>query len=100
MPEYAISTQSGAGWPAPAAGALSRHLAPRSLPYEIVDDSDVLVLRIAGATVTVSWELADSWYVDIEGSPSAEWADSVASEIAGRLGQATGERAAWYRVTD
>ncbi|MET8162877.1 hypothetical protein ABZT34_01225 [Streptomyces sp. NPDC005329] len=100
MPEYTISTQSGADWPAIPAGELSSHLAPKSLPCEIVEDGSVLVLRIGDATVHISWELLGTWYVDIEGSASFEQADSIASEIARQLGDATAERAVWYRVAD
>ncbi|MFE0964142.1 hypothetical protein [Streptomyces fungicidicus] len=100
MPEYTISTRSGADWPAIPAGDLSRHLAPESLHCEIEDDGDVLVLRNDEATVSVSQELAGTWYVDVEGSLSPESADSIASEIAQQLGEATGEQGVWYRVTD
>ncbi|MFD5267485.1 hypothetical protein [Streptomyces sp. NPDC058335] len=100
MPEYTISTQSGADWPVIPVGKLSSYLAPKSFQYEVVDDSSVLVLRVGGATVSVSWELLGAWYVAIEGSDSLERADSVASEIARQLEDATGEQAIWYRVTD
>ncbi|OIK27986.1 hypothetical protein [Streptomyces malaysiense] len=100
MPEYTISTRSGADWPDIPAGKLSSHLAPKSQPCEIVEDGSVLVLRIGDATIHVSWEILGTWYVDIEGSASLEQADTIASEIARQLGDATAEQAAWYRVTD
>ncbi|MFH0173306.1 hypothetical protein ACIA6D_11835 [Streptomyces cacaoi] len=100
MPEYTISTRSGADWPDIPAGKLSSHLAPKALQCEIVEDSSVLVLRIGDSTVSVSWELLGTWYVDIEGPESPEQADTITSEIARQLGDATADQAVWYRVAD
>lgn len=100
MPEYTISTQSGSDWPDMPAGDLSSYLLPQSLECKIVDDSDVLVFRAGKATVSVSWELAGMWYVDIEGSEPSASADLIAAEIAQQLGEATGEQAVHYKVTD
>lgn len=94
------STQSGADWPAVPPGKLSSHLTPPHLNCEVVEDGSVLVLRIGVATVSVSWELAGTWYVGIEGSETPEWADSVTSEIAQQLAKATCAEAVYYRVTD
>ncbi|MFE0473162.1 hypothetical protein ACFW2V_16225 [Streptomyces sp. NPDC058947] len=96
MPEYTISAQSGIDWPAVPVG----NLAPKSLPCEIDEGSDGLVVRAGEATVRVSWELAGTWYVDVEGAESPASADSIAAEIARQLGDATGQQAVWYRVTD
>ncbi|MET9041121.1 hypothetical protein [Streptomyces mirabilis] len=73
---------------------------PQLPQCEIVNDSDVLVLRIGETTVSASWELASTWYIDVEDSASPESADSIASEIAHRLGEAAGKQALWNRVTD
>lgn len=100
MPEYTISTQSGSDWPDMPAGNLSSCLLPQSLECKIVDDSDVLVFRAGKATVSVSWELAGTWYVDIEGSESSGSADLIAAEIAQQLGEATGEQAVHHKITD
>lgn len=100
MPEYTISTQSGRDWPDMPAGDLSSYLLPKSLQCKIVDDSEGLVFRAGNATVSVSWELAGTWYIDIEGSESSGSADLIASEIAQQLGDATGEQAVQYKVTD
>ncbi|MFH8739169.1 MULTISPECIES: hypothetical protein [unclassified Streptomyces] len=100
MPEYTISTQSGSDWPDMPAGGLSSYLLPKSLQCKILDDSDVLVFRAGKATVSVSWELAGTWYVDIEGCESSGSADLIAAEIAQQLGDATGEQAVHCKVTD
>ncbi|MFE3270004.1 hypothetical protein [Streptomyces sp. NPDC059215] len=100
MPEYTISTQSGNDWPDLPAGDLSRHLLPKSLQCKIVNDSGALIFRTGQATVSVSWELAGTWYVDIEGPESSGFADLIAAEIAQQLGEATGEQAVHYKVTD
>lgn len=100
MPEYTISTQSGSDWPDMPAGDLSSYLLPKSLQCQIVDDSDVLVFHAGTATVSVSWELAGTWHVEIEGSESSSSADLIAAEIAQQLGDATGEQAIHYKVTD
>ncbi|MGN2361011.1 hypothetical protein [Streptomyces luridiscabiei] len=100
MPEYTIGTRSGSDWPAIPAGGLSSYLLPKSLQCKIVDDSDVLVFRVGKATVSASWELAGTWYVDIEGSQSSASADLIAAEIAQQLGDAAGEQAIHYKVTD
>ncbi|WP_406110183.1 hypothetical protein OG698_45645 [Streptomyces sp. NBC_01003] len=100
FPEYTISTESGSDWPDVPAGNLSSYLLPRSLEREIVDDSDALVFRVDKATVSVSWELAGTWYVDVEGCEVSELADLIAAEIAQQLGDATGEQAVRCRVTD
>ncbi|MGA5251864.1 hypothetical protein ACPCIX_23875 [Streptomyces pseudogriseolus] len=100
MPEYTISTQSGRDWPDMPAGDLSSYLLPKSLQCKIVDDSEGLVFRAGKATVSVYWELAGTWYIDIEGSESSGSADLIAAEIAQQLGVATGEQAVQYKVTD
>ncbi|MER6433771.1 hypothetical protein ABT272_39605 [Streptomyces sp900105245] len=100
MPEYTISTHDGSDWPDVPAGNLSTCLLPKSLECEIVDDDGLLVFRADKATVTVSWELAGTWYVDIEGSESSGSADLLAAEIAQRLGDATGAQAVHHKVTD
>ncbi|MDQ1037382.1 hypothetical protein QFZ75_003798 [Streptomyces sp. V3I8] len=100
MAEYTISTQSGSDWPDMPTGDLSSYLLPKSLQCKIVDDSDVLVFRAGRATVSVSWELAGTWYVDIEGSESSASAELIAAEIAQQLGDATGEQAVHYKITD
>ncbi|MGW6403373.1 hypothetical protein [Streptomyces sp. NPDC055134] len=100
MPEYTISTESGSDWPDIPPGDLSSYLLPKSRRCEIVDGSDALVFRVGKATVSVSWELAGTWYVDVEGSESSELADLIAAEIAQQLGAATGEQSLHYKVTD
>ncbi|MFC8587502.1 hypothetical protein ACFUGD_23575 [Streptomyces sp. NPDC057217] len=100
MPEYTISPENGDDWPSLPVGGLAHRLLPRSVPSEVVTDSDVLVFRVGGATVSTSWELAGTRYVGIEGAESSESADRVAAEIAQRLGDATGTRPVHRRVTD
>ncbi|MER5860542.1 hypothetical protein ABT131_33860 [Streptomyces sp900105245] len=100
MPEYTISTHGGSDWPDVPAGDLSAYLLPKSLECEIVDDHGVLVFRAGKATVTVSWELAATWYIDIEGSESTGSADQLAAEIAQQLGDATGAEAVHHKVAD
>ncbi len=85
MAEYRISAQSGADWPAMPDENLSDYLVPESLRCEVEEDSDVLVLRVDEVIVSVSWELAETWYVDVEGSVSPASADSIVSGIAQRL---------------
>ncbi|MEU8949365.1 hypothetical protein [Streptomyces sp. NPDC048489] len=100
MPEYTISTQSGSDWVALPAGNLSHHLLPKSLQCEIVDDTDVLTFRSGKAVASVSWELAGTWYVSVEGAESSGLADLIAAKVAQQLGDATGQQAVHHKVTD
>ncbi|MGW7259282.1 hypothetical protein [Streptomyces sp. NPDC054834] len=99
MPEYTISTAEGDDWPALRV-SLATALQPRSFQCEIVQDDHLLTLRTGGTTIQASWELAGTWYVDVDGAPSLETADHIAAEIALQLGEATGKRAVHYRITD
>ncbi|MFD5272085.1 hypothetical protein [Streptomyces sp. NPDC058335] len=51
------------------------------------------------ALISVSWELAGTWAVRVEGAASLETADLIVEEMARQLGEATGETALWHRVS-
>jgi hypothetical protein len=99
MPEYTISTADGDDWPALGVG-LAAALQPRSFECEILEDSDVLTFRTGTATVSASWELLGTWYVNVENAPSPETADLIVAEMARQLAQATRQQAIHYRITD
>ncbi|MET7696895.1 hypothetical protein [Streptomyces sp. NPDC005485] len=99
MPEYTISTADGSDWPALGTN-LSAVLLPRSFECEILRDSEMLTFRTSTATVSASWELLGTWYVHVEDAVSSEVADEHVAEMASQLGQATGQQAVHYRITD
>ncbi|CCK24560.1 hypothetical protein BN159_0181 [Streptomyces davaonensis JCM 4913] len=99
MPEYTISTADGNDWPTLGTN-LAAVLKPRSFECEILENTDVLTFRSGATTVSASWELLGTWYVDIEDAPSPETADRLVDEMARQLGEATGQQAIHYRVTD
>ncbi|MDN3024964.1 hypothetical protein [Streptomyces sp. S.PB5] len=99
MPEYTISTADGDDWPALGV-SLAAVLRPRSFECEVVEDSEVLTFRTGAATVSASWELLGTWYVDVEDVPSLETADLIVAEMARQLAEATGRQAVQHRITD
>jgi len=99
MPEYTISTEDGEDWPA-LGNSLAAVLQPGSFECEIMEDTDVLTFRTGPATVSASWELLGTWYVDVEDAPSPETADLIVADMAHRLAEATGRQAIHHRITD
>ncbi|MFJ6422650.1 hypothetical protein [Streptomyces hydrogenans] len=99
MAEYMIRTVSGDDWPVIRAD-LSTVIQPRSFDCEVIVDEDVLSFRTGGTTVTASWELLGTWYVEVEGAVSLDAADAIVAEMTQQLGEAAGQAADFFRVTD
>lgn len=97
--EYTISTASGNDWPALPQKDYASILQPRSLICEPAEEDGDHSFRAGTATVSASWELAGTWYVCVEGAATAA-ADAIVAEMARQLGEATGEAARHYRITD
>ncbi|MEU1226177.1 hypothetical protein [Streptomyces sp. NPDC005828] len=97
--EYTISTASGNDWPALPGIDFATLFQPRSLVCEPAEGEGDHSFRTGTALVSVSWELADTWAVYVEGAASPEAADLIVEEMARQLGEAAGETALHYRVT-
>ncbi|MDA2803920.1 hypothetical protein [Nocardiopsis suaedae] len=109
MPGYMITTADGSDWPVVHRGDFEAVLHPRSLECAAVEpDEDEdgggaqgdHVFRASGALVTASWELAGVWSVHIEGAAEPGTAESIVSEMARQLGEATGQAARHHRIVD
>ncbi|MEU9858957.1 hypothetical protein [Streptomyces sp. NPDC047974] len=97
--EYTISTASGNDWPAMPGADYATLFQPRSLTCEPAEAEGDHCFRTGAALVSVSWELAGTWAVYVEGAVSLEAADLIVEEMAQQLSEATGETALHYRVT-
>ncbi|MEV6251260.1 hypothetical protein AB0M38_34585 [Streptomyces sp. NPDC051742] len=97
--EYTISTASGNDWPAMPGTDYATLFQPRSLLCEPVEAEGDHSFRTGATLVSVSWELAGTWAVYVEGAVSPEAADLIVEEMAQQLSEATGETALYYRVT-
>ncbi|MGW7822740.1 hypothetical protein ACWGLF_32570 [Streptomyces puniciscabiei] len=100
MAEYTISTASGDDWPVLPRDDFEAVLQPRSFACDAVDSDVDHCFRTGNATVSASWELAGTWYVHVDGAPSLAAADAIVTEMAEQLGEATGKKANYYRITD
>ncbi|MFF4259281.1 hypothetical protein ACFY1L_49765 [Streptomyces sp. NPDC001663] len=58
------------------------------------------MFRTGRTTVSASWELLGTWYVDVEDAPTPEAADQLVCDMARQLAEATGRQALHYRITD
>ena len=96
--EYTISAASGNDWPALPGIDYATLLQPRSLVCESAEAEGDHSFRTGTALISVSWELAGTWAVYIEGAASLEAADLIVEEMARQIGEATGETAFHYRV--
>ncbi|MER8041750.1 hypothetical protein [Streptomyces sp. NPDC094032] len=95
---YTISTASGNDWPVLPGIDYATLLQPRSLACESAEEEGDHSFRTGTALVSVSWELAGTWAVSVEGAASPEAADLIVEEMARQLGEATGETALPHRV--
>ncbi|MER5202430.1 hypothetical protein [Streptomyces sp. NPDC002825] len=96
--EYTISTSSGNDWPALPGVDYATLFQPRSRACEPAEAEGDHSFRTGTALISVSWELAGTWAVSVEGAASLESADLIVEEMARQLGEATGETALHYRV--
>ncbi|MEU4106175.1 hypothetical protein [Streptomyces tanashiensis] len=97
--EYTIRTAGGNDWPALPGVDFATLFQPRSLVCEPADGEGDYSFRTGTALVSVSWELAGTWYVTVEGSASPEAADLIVAELAQQLGEASEKTAVHARVT-
>lgn len=97
--EYTISTVSGNDWPALPGSDFATVFQPRSLVCEPAEGAGDHAFRAGPALISVSWELAGTWAVHVEGAASPEAGDLIVAEIAQQLSEATGEMASHHRVT-
>ncbi|MDA2811778.1 hypothetical protein O4J56_14140 [Nocardiopsis sp. RSe5-2] len=111
MPGYMITTADGSDWPVVHRRDFEAVLQPRSRECTVVEpgeneheDGDGAegdhVFRTGGAVVSASWELAGVWSVHIEGAAEPGTAESIVSEMARQLGEATGQAARHHRIVD
>ncbi|MEU2074856.1 hypothetical protein [Streptomyces sp. NPDC013489] len=96
--DYTISTASGNDWPALPGTDYATLFRPRSLVCESAEAEGDHSFRTGTALISVSWELAGTWAVHVEGAASMEAADLIVEEMARQLGEATGETALHHRV--
>ncbi|MFB7830815.1 hypothetical protein [Streptomyces sp. NPDC056056] len=96
--DYTISTASGNDWPALPGTDCATLFRPRSLVCESAEAEGDHSFRTGTALISVSWELATTWAVHVEGAASLEAADLIVEEMARQLGEATGETALHHRV--
>ncbi|MFF8381332.1 hypothetical protein ACF07V_35060 [Streptomyces sp. NPDC015661] len=96
--EYTISTASGNDWPALPGIDYATLFRPPSLVCESAEAEGDHSFRTGTALISVSWELAGTWAVCVEGAASLEAADLIVGEMARQLGEATGETALHSRV--
>lgn len=97
--DYTISTASGNDWPALPGTDYATLFRPHSLDCESAEAEGDHSFRTGTALISVSWELAGTWAVYVEGADSLEAADLIVEEMARQLGEATGETALHHRVT-
>ncbi|WP_225804388.1 hypothetical protein [Streptomyces sp. NK15101] len=96
--EHTISTASGNSWPALPGIDYATLFQPRSLVCGSAEAEGDHSFRTGTALISVSWELASTWAVYVEGAASLEAADLIVEEMARQLGEATGETALHYRI--
>lgn len=98
MAEYTISTANGDDWPVVPRAAFQVVLPPRSIACDAVEGDGDHSFRTGNITVSASWELPGTWYVEVDGAPSLDTADAIVAEIARQLGEATGMAANLNRI--
>lgn len=102
VPEYTITTVSGDDWRTVAGRrtGLASALAPRSPGWGLLPGRGDHAFGCGSTVVTLSWELAGTWYAEVEGDLALEEADGLVAEVAHRLGEATGQPARVHRISD